>query len=92
MSSPMGRVTVTVGGQTTVVQPIAADMVQWERYARNNKIPLALDSPDFPRITHIAFLAYAAGKRAGEWSQPFDSWLEAFEAVEADSDADAEGK
>ena len=90
MAMGMNGIRVTAGGQTVTVEPIAADFVAWERYARNAKIPLAADSENFPKITHIAFLAYAAGKRTGAWSQPFEAWLDTFEAAEAE--ADDEGK
>lgn len=89
MAMGMKAITVVAGGQTVEVEPIAADMVAWERYARNTKIPLAMDAVDFPRITHIAYLAYAAGRRNGHWSQPFEAWLDTFESAEAEAEDDA---
>ena len=73
----MQRLTVQLAtGATHAVEATTVDLVAWEAHARRCKLPLTHESPDFPRITHVAFLAYSAGRRAGLWADPFDSWLE----------------
>jgi hypothetical protein len=47
--------------------PVLADMVAWERHARQNRWPMTPDgATDFPRVTWTAFLCYAAMARLGK--------------------------
>lgn len=86
----MREVTVTYKGQEIVMSPNAADMVQWESHARTNKIPLDMKSSDFPRITHVTYLAYSCGRRAGHWPKEmkFSEFLQGFEDINANGDDD----
>lgn len=86
----MAELSVTAKGKTVTVRPTAADMVAWEKYARANKLPMSQEqAQDFPRITHVAFLAYNAGLRAGLWNGTanFTDWLDSFEGIEAQEGA-----
>jgi hypothetical protein len=57
---------------------ITPDMVMWERYARQSKLPVSQSAPDFPQFTFAAFVSYSAARRVGNIpaDMSFDTYLE----------------
>jgi len=84
-------------GQEFSAPVIMADMIRWERYARETGLPLSpAGSGEFPQVTYVAYLAYAAAVRSGSVPKGmtfavFADDLESVNAVDAsDGDSDAD--
>jgi hypothetical protein len=91
MATPLA---VVLNGKRFSVTPNTGDMVAWETHARAGRIPMDMHAKDFPRITHVSFLAYSAGKRARLWEGTFSDFLAGLDEVgpeEADDDAEGKG-
>lgn len=70
--------------------PIVADMILWEKYARQNGLPLVAEGPLFPRFTWTTFLAFAAMRRekAISESEKFDAFVARCAMPESSDDED----
>jgi len=63
MAATDGNLPVVFAGEEFTVRVILADMVAWERYARQHRIPLNEKALDFPVNEKTTYLIYAACRR-----------------------------
>lgn len=81
------RIAWTYQGQSYSAPVIMADMIYWEKLARDNRLPVVMTQDGFPQITYLAALAYSAGKRNRDVApgQSFHDFCEGLEDLTAES-------
>jgi hypothetical protein len=80
------RMTLTLDpGGTIKVDADQRDQLQWELWARQQRIPLKQGADDFPAAVNLARLAYTAATRAGQYTGTWAEFMAAY------ADVDVEG-
>jgi len=86
------RIHWTYEGREYAAPVIMADMIYWEKLARDKGLPVTMTQDGFPQITYLAALAYSAGRRNKDipTAQSFTAFCDGLEELSAESPEDTE--